>query len=59
MEEVEIFFSLLQARIIRRDVNDKVILKKSTKRLFSVKSFCAALEVVKTVIFPKNIICNP
>ena len=36
MEEVEIFFSLLQARIIRRDVNDKVILKKVKKDCFQL-----------------------
>ena len=45
--------------MVRGEVNDKVIWKEATKRLFLVKSLYVALEVGRAVLFLMNIIQNP
>ncbi|KAL6335691.1 hypothetical protein AAG906_032883 [Vitis piasezkii] len=53
LEVVENFFSTLQVKTIRREVNDKVIWKDGEKDCFVSN---AAFEEERSVLFPKNII---
>ena len=49
---------MLQGKMVRREDNVKVIWKEAKKRPFSVKSFYAALEVGRMLLFVTNFIWN-